>query len=167
MELKDEDAFSPEGTRITFDPQEGRAVNEVVSTQYQALGVAFLDDASTTPLIVDDAIRGATTHSDGQSLSNDADTVQPGSAGVPLTILFQAPVRRVGMYIGNGSAGTQATLSAFDVTAPLIFSATNSSFGDAVETFIGIDAGSAIIGEVRLDYGNTLASEEIDDLMFE
>jgi hypothetical protein len=36
-----------------------------------------------------------------------------------------------------------------------------------VETFIGLDVGTARIASLTLDYGMTLASEEIDDLIFQ
>ena len=100
-------------------------------------------------------------------MANDADTIIPGSAGVPLTMTFVDPVQRVGMYIGNGTATTKALLTAYDETGNPIFTATRNNFFNDVNTFIGIDAGIAIIKELRLDYGNTSASEEIDDLLFE
>ena len=171
-DLQDESAFGAGATRITFDPKEGRTLGEHVSDQYSALGVLFVDDDATTPLIVNDTLRGGTTHSSPYSLSNDADTVLPGSADLPMTMDFTSPVRRVGMYIGNGGTATTAsfttaTLSAFDSSGQLLFSVSRQIAGDDVQTFIGLDAGMPNVAQVRLDYGNTLLSEEIDDLLLE
>jgi hypothetical protein len=164
--LEDEDSFSESATRITFD-EEARSLNEHINNQYEGLGVLFLDDGFTTPLIIDDSQRGGTTHSGVFSLANDADTLDPGSAGVPLTITFLNPIQRVGMYIGNGQETIQAALTAYDEFGIPVFTVTRTDFLNNVETFIGIDAGMTIIKELKLDYGDTSASEEIDDLLFE
>jgi hypothetical protein len=166
-DLADESAFSPGVTRITFDPEEGRTVNEHISDQYAALGVLFVDDATTTPTILAEYQRGGPTHSDPYSLSNIADTVLPGSANVPFTMLFDPPIRGAGMYIGNGGFGLTAILSAHDSSGDLIFAVDRWIMGNDVQTFIGMDVGTASIAELRLDYGDTLVVEEIDDLLFE
>lgn len=169
IDLPDESAFSNSAIRISFDPEEGRSLNEHISNQYSGLGVLFVDDETTTPLIIDDNIRVGFTKSEPYSLSNDADTLEPGSAGVPLTMVFTAPIQRVGMYIGNGAVGTiiEATLTAYDEDGTAIMSVVRSGFSNDVKTFIGLDAGVASIRQVRLGYGNTSLSEEIDDLLFE
>ena len=168
VELRDESTFGDNARHITFDPHEGRTVGEHVSDQYESAGVKFVDDATTTPIIVNDAMREGTTRSDGQSLFNDADTLDPGSAGVPLTMRFTSPMRRVGMYIGNDATGTtSATLTAYDAGGSVLFSVGRSSFGNDVLAFVGMDAGSSSIARVTLDYGATLLGEEIDDLLFE
>jgi hypothetical protein len=166
IDIQNEGLFSRNSTRISFDEEE-RKLNEHISTQYQDFGIVFLDDESTTPLIIDSYQRQGSTYSSPYSLANDADTINPGSAGVPLTMFFIDPVQRVGMYIGNGTATTKALLTAYDETGNLIFTATRNNILNDVNTFIGIDAGINIIKELRLDYGNTSASEEIDDLLFE
>ena len=149
---------------------EGRQLGEHISGQYEALGVLFVDDTQTTPLIVNDYNRQAITKSEPFSLFNDADTYSPGSAGVPLTMTFIHPVQRVGMYIGNGNIdgpATTAILTAYDNLGREIFSVVRNGFKKEVTTFIGLDAGAPAIWQVRLDYGNTLLGEEIDNLMFE
>ena len=165
-DLENEEAFSNNATRITFD-EEGRSLNEHISSQYQGIGVVFLDDEFTTPLIIDSYQRQGSTYSSPYSLANDADTINPGSSDVPLTMTFVNTVQRVGMYIGNGSTTMKASLTAYDEAGNSIFTATRNSFANDVNTFIGIDAGTAIIKELELDYGYTIVSEEIDDLLFE
>jgi hypothetical protein len=169
VDLQDDSSFTFDATRINFD-DDGRLPNQHISNQYQYLGVLFVDDTATTPLIVDNYIRLGSTQSPPYSLFNNADTFDPGSAGVPLTMTFPKPVRRVGIYIGNGGVGdntTTATLTAYDNQGDTIFSVVRSGFGNDVKTFIGLDAGAPSIYQMKLDYGNTLLSEEIDDLMFE
>lgn len=170
-DLPDESAFSENATCITFDEEE-RFVNEHISDQYEGDGVRFVDDAETTPLIIDTSIRQGETHSPPYSLSNDADTLNPGSAGVPLTINFTTPIQRVGMYIGNGWGSTadivtQAVLTAYNAQGDAIFFVTRDGFGNDVTTFIGLDVGGKKISRVKLDYGDVSNSEEIDDLIFE
>lgn len=167
QDLASEKAFGPNARRITFDPRERRQVNEVVTTQYQDLGVTFVAGRTNRSIIVDDKIREGKTYSDGQSLADDA--IFPAtSSGVPLVIRFKPVVRRAGMYIGNGDGrGAVATLTAYDASGAQIFQVRRTGFGNDVLTFIGLDTGSAEIAEVRLDYGATSRSEEIDDLLFE
>lgn len=168
VDLSDESSFDSLATRISFDPAEGRTLFEHISNQYEAFGVLFVDDETTTPLVVDEATRQGTTHSEPYSLVNDADTIDPGSAGVPLTMTFTNPVQRVGMYIGNGGWGADgATLTAYDQYGGYIFSVERTGFGNNVDTFIGLDVGAPSISQMQLNYGNTSASEEIDDLIFE
>ena len=76
IDLIDDSSFSEFAARITFDPFEGRTLFEHISNQYEALGVLFTDDETTTPLIVDDTTRQGTTHSEPYSLVNDADAQQ-------------------------------------------------------------------------------------------
>lgn len=166
VDLENEDAFSSNATRITFE-EDDRYLNEHINTQYEELGVIFLDDESTTPLIINDTQRQGITYSPHFSLANDADTINPGSAGVPLTITFVNAVQRAGMYIGNGQGTTVATLTAYDGGGNSLFTVNRTGFGNDVTTFIGIDAGTPIIKKLKLDYGLTSLFEEIDDLMFE
>jgi hypothetical protein len=176
VDLSDDSSFGELATRISFDPPEGRTLFEYISNQYEALGVLFTDDETTTPIIVDDTTRGGTTHSEPYSLINysdpisgDPDAISPGSAGVPLTITFTEPVQRVGMYIGNGVGGdvlSKASLTAYNQYGEYIFKV-ERFFGNNVTTFIGLDAGAPSINQVQLDYGDNNASEEIDDLIFE
>jgi hypothetical protein len=166
-EIESESEFSGV-TPITFDPSEGRTVGEEVSKQYASRGVQFVDDENVTPRIIDSSNRdGAPTRSEPHSLFNSGDTVEPGSAGYPMTITFDTPQSAVGMFLGNGDGETTAaTLTAYDAQGAEVFSVSKSAFADAVTTFIGLDAGDAVIREVRVDYGDTLRGEDIDHLLF-
>lgn len=170
VDLTNESSFSSSAKRINFDPVEERELGEHISGQYEALGVLFVDDTQTTPLIVDDYNRQTITKSEPFSLFNDADAYPPGSASVPLIMTFINPVQRVGMYIGNGSIdgpATTAVLTAYDNLGSAIFSVVRNGFKKEVTTFIGLDVGAPFISQLKIDYGNTLLGEEIDNLMFE
>jgi hypothetical protein len=167
-ELESEKDFSAKVTRITFDPDEGRRAGEVVTDQYEKQGVAFLSSRTLSPVILDDRTRDAETQSDGQSLRGVVEFPST-SRGVPLGIQFVSdPVRRVGMYVGNGDGRlSSATLTAFDARGQEIYTASRRLIGSDVTSFIGLDAGTSRIAAVALSYGDSSAEEEIDDLLFE
>jgi hypothetical protein len=166
VDLQDESTFSDTVTRINFDDDLNQP-NDHINIQYQDQGVCFVDNENTSvPIIVDDRIRQGSTKSLPYSLFNGQGSPDPGSINVPLTMNFTPPVRRVGMYIGNG-LGFPAVLRAYGEDGDLIFSVTRTGFGNDVKTFIGMDVGFASIVQVQLDYGDTLLGEEIDDLIFE
>jgi hypothetical protein len=134
---------------------------------YVALGVRFLDDATTTPLIYGNTAERSTS-SNPNSLDNDADTLSPGSAGVPLTIVFTNPQSTVGFYMGNATIPVSATLRAYDGSGTLLGTVITSVLSNDVNTFYGVrDIGNIpSIRKVTLDYGQSGQSEEIDDLCF-
>lgn len=165
VDLPDEGSFSDAAIRITFDDEE-RFLEELINDQYEGQGVRFLNDLNAKPIIVNDYLRDGLTHSEPYSVANNAETVEPGSRNVPLTMNFAPPVTRVGMYIGNEPLAG-AVLRAYGAGGNLLFSVTRTGFGNDVEQFIGMDVGAPSIAKVELDYGDTLRSEEIDDLMFE
>ena len=138
-----------------------------VSDQYAARGVRFVDDASTTPLIYANSSE-RTTSSPPNSLANDADF--PGtSANVPLTLTFDQAQSKVGFSIGNGAAegAPTATLTAYNASGAVIGAVTTAVAANDLTQFFGIDVAAGGIRRVTLDYGDTLRSEEIDDLCFE
>ena len=138
----------------------------VVAEQYAPRGVHFLDDASTTPLIYSNSAE-RTTSSPPNSLTNDADA--PGtSANVPLTLTFDQPQAKVGFYIGNGTTdGTPtATLTAYDAGGAVIGTVATRVPDNNLTQFFGISISTGGIRKVTLDYGDTVRSEEIDDLCF-
>lgn len=137
-----------------------------VSDQYAALGVRFVDDASTTPLIYANSSE-RTTSSPPNSLANGADF--PGtSANVPLTLNFDQAQSKVGFYIGNGiGASPAATLTAYNAAGTAIGAVTTLVTANDLTQFFGIEVAAGGIRRVTLDYGNTSLSEEIDDLCFE
>ena len=137
-----------------------------VGTQYSSKGVTFLDDKLRTPLLVNSNNRGAVaTKSEPNSLFNDADYPQT-NAKLPLEMTFEKPVRKVGMYMGNGKQSQLvALLSAYDNTGKLI-GTVRKSVPDPVTGFIGLKSDTDIY-KVTLDYGDSTLGEEIDDLIFE
>ena len=181
--------FGSEARRIDFEtnPQTGEAyeAGDTVTTQYLlSHGVSFNDDTTTTPKIVGDCAAldepcrfppGTTTQSGRFSLWNSPDTLPigpvdpvPNSAGVPLRVNFVQPVQRVALHAGNDdTSSTTATLTAFDAAGEEIETVTKSSFGSSSTTFMGIDAGRAIVASIELDYGQSPLGEEIDDLVLE
>lgn len=177
--LTGEGGFGDEASRINFD---GVAAGTEVTGQFD--GVAF-DNVGSEPTIVGPCVPGtppcrfatATTSSAPNSLWNAPPSALPfkgpidaipGSAGEPLTINFEDPVQKVGMYIGNNdvSAGGTATLIARDEDGEVIFATPATTFTTDVQTFLGIDAGEGTIASVDLNYSGDLG-EEIDDLIFE
>jgi len=153
--------FSASATIITFDDL---ATGTHVSNQYS--GVTFLDDKARTPLIVDKNNRGGTaTKSEPNALFNDVDYPSI-NANLPLVMTFDKPIRKVGMYIGNGKqAQLTGILTAYDSAGKSIGSA-NAFVPDPVTGFIGLGSDTDIY-KVTLDYGETNYGEEIDNLMFE
>ena len=169
---------------INFDDA-GLAAGDDVSEYYEeSHGVSFTDDDGVPVLVGDcqalhDPCRFplAGTQSAPFSLWNKPTTLPvgpvdpvPSSAGDPLTITFEEPVRKVGMYVGNDDAGdTTATLRAYDTSGVEITGVRTSrtNFGSAVQTFIGADAGTNAIARVEISYGEAILGEEIDNLTFE
>ena len=169
---------------INFDDA-GLVAGQNVTEYYEdSHGVTFTDDDGLPVLVGDCAALHdpcrfplAATQSAPFALWNKPTTLPvgpvdpvPSSAGDPLTINFEEPVRKVGMYVGNDDAGdTTATLTAYTASGSLIDGATSSrtNFGSAVQTFIGADAGTNQISRVEISYGQAILGEEIDNLTFE
>jgi len=94
------------------------------------------------------------------------------SENVPLPILFEQDQSHVGMWIGNGEggngqpAGLSALLTAFDREGKELCSARLSPVPVSHTSFLGLTDAYGRIARVQLDYGKTLNSESIDDLIF-
>lgn len=165
--LTDESAFGPEATRLTFEASEGCFPNDIITDHYAAFGVTFLDDGVRTPLIIGPWNRpGTATQSGDFSLLNNNDAPMT-SENVPLVISFSTARQKVGVYIGAGDGTFPARLTAYGSDGGEIFTATLAGFDGNVTNFLGLDAGSARVVEVRLDYGNEVHAETVDDLLFE
>jgi len=160
-DLTSEQAFSPKATRLTF---EDRKFGERVTTQYAALGVRFqATDRSSYAVVINGNVRGGSTISPDHSLA----VLSENNPKTALLILFDPPVRKVGMYIGNGAKGVTATLTAFDRDGKEILTVERRDFPNSVMTFAGIDALTERIARALLDYGAAERTEELDDLLFE
>jgi hypothetical protein len=94
---------------------------------------------------------------------------EPGgasSANIPLIMDFRYPVARVGFVLGNGAAGTNVAVKAYDAIGNLL--GTVNQNGLAEDTFVGISTSSARgISKVTISYGSAAAAEQIDDLIFQ
>ena len=133
------------------------------------LGLHFVDDVTRTPTVDDGSGRDRATRSEPHSLLNRTG----GDLLVedPLEILFDAPIQRVGAYIGNFDPGDPDTprtalLTAYDGAGMPLFTVSRTDFGPDVTTFLGLDVGSARIRKLHLSYGPGTV-EEIDDLLVE
>jgi hypothetical protein len=163
--IRDPQACTPENKGGVFITFEDLPTATHVAEQYAPLGVHFVDNRVTTPLIYSN-ISERDTSSKPNSLTNDADAPNT-SASVPLTITFDAPQSVVGFYLGNGPAdGQTGALRAYDGAGSLLGSVPLPMISNDVTLFYGVSDSLARIQRIELDYGNTARSEEIDDLCF-
>jgi hypothetical protein len=72
----------------------------------------------------------------------------------------------VGAYLGNGGAGTQARLRAYDAGLNLI-GEVNDTVHTPVTEFLGIQSMAGGIRRIRIDYPLSSLAEEIDNLVFD
>ncbi|PIZ50692.1 hypothetical protein COY27_06280 [Candidatus Woesearchaeota archaeon CG_4_10_14_0_2_um_filter_33_13] len=140
------------------------------STQYwNQYGVKFLDTDKTKTIVLTGYNRGYQDTASGD-VSIFSDGKFPAtSANVPLTIEFKEGMKAVGFYAGNGLNNGQqvkATVTAYNQNGQVLGSILFSNIKDPVTTFIGLEAPQQPIYKVSLDYGDSLAGEEIDDVMF-
>lgn len=157
VELTSPDQFCPNATVVHFNDF---PVGTIITNQYP--GVHIIDNDDVDPKI---AFRGADTASPPNSLLASPQA-GPSSFGIPLWIAFDAPMYRVGMYIGNGGTlGAFSTLQAYDPAGELI-GEVSDRIPESVTEFLGIYALEGGIKMVRLDYPISNA-EEIDDLIFD
>jgi hypothetical protein len=126
-------------------------------------GVRFEDEADRRGVIYADEAE------DVRSWPNVAlnYAVRPNtSRNVPLRILFDAPKRYVGMWIGNGELeNPQAILRGYDGGGSAICYAARTATEGHV-SFLGFLDAEGRIREVRLDYGDSHLQESIDNLIF-
>jgi len=191
--LDDEGRFNPDqAERITFE-EDCCANGELITDQYAEEGVIFDDPDDGTPGIIGDCgVEGEPcrfrweTSSPTRNLVNHTQQPdgQPNSG--PLTMRFPVPVRKLGMYMGNGGTQvvdggpeqdpaivqTHGVLTLFNSNGDVI--GTHSKpVNDNVDTFIGFDAGESAIASATLEYFPATTDESdgpteaIDDLMFE
>ena len=163
--IRDPQACTPENKGGVFISFEDLPSATHVAEQYAPLGVHFVDNRVTTPLIYSN-MSERDTSSRPNSLTNDAD-VPNTSASVPLTLTFDAPQSVVGFYLGNGPAdGQTGALRSYDGGDSLLGSVPLPTISNDVTRFYGVSDSLARIQRIELDYGNTARSEEIDDLCF-
>jgi hypothetical protein len=133
---------------VDFDNLEN---GTLVEGQYLGQGVLFPDNPDIELKVRDDAEREAETWSPPHSLYAGP-ALGGDSIGKALVITFTAPMRRVGMAIGNGGTlGASATLRAYDLNGQLIGQVFDVIPDDVTE-FFGVFALEDLISYVELDY---------------
>jgi hypothetical protein len=105
------------------------------------------------------------TASGEYSIGNSA-TFPETSAGTPFKILIKEGAESVGFYMGNGNDEIAARITAFNKEGEVLGIIRESNFGDPVTTFVGFASVGDPVSKVEIDYGDTLLSEAIDNLMW-
>ncbi len=155
----------PAPAKIDFDDLPDAVV---IGNHYEpGFGVKFEDTSATRAISYADRASDPTKALSSPNVAAN-DAVAPNdSAGVPLTIYFNARKSHVGMFMGNGeTASLTGVLSAYDAAGNLICSVRNQPVPESYSEFIGLYDPNGQIASVTLDYGKTLLSESIDDLYF-
>ena len=144
----------------------------IIATPGQPRGVGFDDQ---TPLLAP-SVDGVEFNSEARVVADPTTSSLPNAllnltaVDAPLTIDFAEPVFDVGMKIGNGLTGTDATLEALNADGDVVDSAEASGFGKAVSTSLSVGSSAGDIVSARLTYsqadGAPAPPEEIDDLTF-
>jgi hypothetical protein len=157
-------SFGEASQTINFDDL---TFSDTVSDFYlESHGVEFADNDKITPILIAPYNRNNVgTSSEPYSIVADGDWPET-SANEPLKIIFSEGQKKVGMYVGNARDSTTAVLIAYNNQGQEIASYSRDDLNDKVNTFMGISADEPIY-TVTLDFGDTLLSEEIDNLMFE
>ena len=89
------------------------------------------------------------------------------SINVPMSFTFSSPKSHIGMYVGNGDFGDiTATLIAYDSNMNELCRNILNDVPVSPTSFLGIHDSAGRIRTLTLDFGNSPASELIDDLMF-
>lgn len=156
--LSSKAVFSAEAVLLNFEGQRDGARADELLSQW---GVVFLGSSGSIPTIraLPSIIGGA----DNSVLEN---TSSGSSASIPLVINFRFPVRRVGMDLFNGTASTQATLTAFDPLGNQLGSVQETGLAEVV--FLGLETTSMRgIAKVVVSYGARPELEQIDNLIFD
>lgn len=154
---------------IDFDDMDnGAEIGDFYSNSY---GVRF-EKSSTNHAIIygGDPKDPSQPRSAPNVAANDALTGT--SEGVPMSIFFDQERSHAGMWIGNGedgagqSANLTAKLTAFDRNGKELCSTEFSPVPVSHTAFIGLTDAFGRIARLELDYGRTLNSEAIDNLIF-
>lgn len=161
LRLFSPDQFCINHALINFD---NLPAGTLVTNQYP--GVLFVDEASVDPIVRNQAGRGgAATISMPNSLFGKPPQGS-SSFGTPLTIRFNPPVIRVGMYIGNGGTlNPTAILRVYDQNQNFIGSVSGRT-PENVNAFLGLVTLKQKIASLQLDYPIS-DGEEIDNLIFD
>ncbi len=161
--LTDPDVFPASALTVGFDET---LSGTPASSLYRAVGVRFMSDGGglpearavvtipTIPPFFDYVLRNAAP----------GDTATNGS----LLILFDSPVRRVGMSLSNGDAESAATLEVFSPGCQALGSVRQEGLADVPGVFVGVETSNPQgISTLRLSYDGDDPEEQIQRLRFE
>ncbi|MFZ0429741.1 MAG: hypothetical protein WAO20_16615 [Acidobacteriota bacterium] len=146
--------FSAESAKFEFS---GLAENSDASRALARWGITFESGADGTARVVGVVALGFT--------DNRIRNVPPSgtSANRPLILDFQQPVSKVGFLAGNGGAGTEVSITAFDPAGESVGAVQHT--GLAEPTVIEVSTSHAAgIAKLLISYGAAAEAEEIDDL---
>lgn len=135
-----------------------------LTSYWDSLGVKFSSNNGKAIFINTYNRGGAATASGVYSLMNDA-AYPNTSVNDPLKITFKNGADVVAFYLGNGKGTVKATIKSYNQVGKLVHEVSNDPVPDAVTRFISLTYIEPIY-TVTIDYGNTLYSEVIDDLIW-
>jgi hypothetical protein len=160
MRLADPKEVPDPSAIINFDDL---SANTVIGDVYRpAYGVRFEASAMTKAIAVADPTRAHSTPNYALNYS-----VPPSdSSGVPMRFWFDSPKTHVGIWIGNaGRDQITALLTGYDVQG-LPICRGEAAVPDELKQFVGFYDAQGRIAAIALDYGKSLQSEALDDLIF-
>lgn len=161
--LTDPDVFPASVINLRFT--EGLTGTPATSL-YRVFGVRFLSDGGGLPQIRHFVISPSVPPIGVQVLRHATPEESAGNGA--LLILFDFPVRRVGMNLSNGDAGSMATLQAFTPGCEPLGGVTQEGLTDIPGVFLGVETTNpAGISTLRLAYEGDDPEEQIQDLRFE
>jgi len=137
----------------------------VIGNHYKpTFGVSFEDGQLTRAITY--GLEPDKTHSAPNVARNEP--VPPNtSEGGPMLIMFDQPKTHVGFFVGNGdNAQITALMTAYDATGAVICQMRLVTVPDPNTSFMGLYDPEGKIMYVKLDYGQNMLSESIDDLYF-
>ena len=136
-----------------------------------SLGVRFENNQQTRAITYADNVNDVGKSASPPNVATNSALVGT-SAGIPMRIEFPPGRSHVGFRLGNGkdAAGNgpdiSALISAFDATGTVICRFQTPTVAASHTTFAGIYNAQGRIAAVTIDYGNSVLSESIDDLVF-
>lgn len=171
--LADASNFTSDAELITFDNDltDGQSVR----TRFQQRGVQFIstDSGELHQIIVaNDTERGFSTSSPPNAILNryrgQAGSSSPVDEGRPLIMNFKPAIQRVGMQVGGGDGtSTVAIVAAYGPGGRLLGTHSIQPVPGDVDAFVGLEASSSAITQVRVYFPPGDGGELVDDLIFE
>lgn len=163
-------AVIPGFAYIHFDDMENAA--EIGDFYANGYGVHFQKSSTNHAIIYADNPNDPSKSRSAPNVATN-DAITGTSEGIPMPLAFERDQSYVGMWIGNGEdiltgkpANLTATLTAYDRAGKELCSARLTPVPVSHTAFLGLTDAFGRIAYVKLDYGRTLNSESIDNLVF-